>query len=140
MEGDKSITKRNGKIAYGSTFVIEVAQPDIGEFKTTTNTEYTGFNNNHLILDLGSFETKGKLISVLKIYNKSGEKDIDILGVSGSCGCVSPSSSLNKDGSYNIKLNIDMTRMNKGVENTKVVTIYLKNKKEIKIKIKVYGL
>lgn len=126
-------------IIEAPTFTVESTEPYNVDFKLTANLDYTGFNNNLLILDFGTLKRVGKTFTNIKFKSKLNSDDFQIIAVSAKCGCTKPTFTKLEDGGYIVNIGLDLTMMGKG-DNAKFVTISLKNKKEIKIKLEVHGL
>lgn len=111
-------------------FSIENATPLIGEFKFTIPLgEYTGFDNNYLILDLGEKE-KGEFATCNFMFIS---KEYKITSTASSCGCTNPSFQNTEEGQF-VTVKYDPNKITKGVD--KWFTLYLNNSlKKIKINL-----
>ena len=121
------------------TFTVENTEPYMGDLKLKTNLEYTGFNSNNLIVDFGKLKREGEAKVSLLFKNTVKFKDINIIAVSGNCGCTIPTFRKETNGDYLVTIGINLTRM--GFEdNTKFVKITMNDKRVMIIEVKVYGL
>lgn len=120
------------------TFTVENTEPHIGELKLTSNLDYTGFNSNVLIVDFGDKQREGSLKENLLFKNKMGFNDIDVTSVSASCGCTTPGFRLEGDGTL-LTIGLSLKSMSVG-NNEKYIKVVMRDKRVMKIKIRVNGL
>ena len=109
---------------------IENLTPQIGTFKLTKPTEeYTGFDTNYLILDLGD-KNKGDFTTCNFTFKSDKYK---ITSTGSSCGCTNPIFQ-NTEGGQFVTVVFDSKKITKNV--SKWFTLYLNNSEsELKINL-----
>lgn len=91
--------------------------------------EYTGFDNNYLILDFGEKKV-GDLVEMNMTFRSN---DLTIKSTSASCGCTNPILSKIDDNSQLVVVKYDTNRVAKNI--SKAVTLYLSNGKKLKFNL-----
>ena len=128
METNNIVKMENIK---NKDFEIQNLTPQIGEFKfTKPQEEYTGFDTNYLILDLGE-KKKGDFATCNFIFKSS---KYEITSTGSSCGCTNPTFQNTPDGQF-VTVTFNSNLITKGV--SKWFTLYLNNS-ETKIKINLW--
>lgn len=126
-------------IIEAPTFTVENTEPYMGELELKVNNDYTGFSGNHLIANFGELQRDGKANINLVFKNKLSFKDIDIIAISATCGCTTPTFRKEANGAYLVSIGVALKNMSIG-DNSKFVKITMSDKRIIKIEIKVHGL
>ena len=112
------------------TFEILNTTPTMGEFKLTKpEEEYTGFDKNYLILDMGE-KTKQDITTCNFMFKSDTYK---ITSTGASCGCTNPSFQNTEEGQF-VTVQFKSSLITKNVD--KWFTLYLNNsEKKIKINL-----
>lgn len=120
------------EVIKGKDFEIKNLTPQMGQFKLTDpKKEYTGFDTNYLVLDMGS-KQKGDHATCNFLFTSDTLK---ITSTGASCGCTKPSFQMTeKDNEQFVTVVFDPRQITKNV--SKWFTLYLNGvEKQIKVNL-----
>lgn len=94
-------------------------------YPVNKNQEYTGFDNNYLMLDFGN-KQKGDLVEMNMLFKS---EKYTITSASATCGCTNPSVTTNPDGTQLVVVRFDSNKITNNV--SKGVSLYLNNTSKV---------
>ena len=111
-------------IINGKGFKIENLNPTIGTlYPLFPDREYTGFDNNTLVLDFGNDRKPGDITTINFLF-KSDEYKIST--TSASCGCTNPTyRKTENNNEYHVTIEFRSDQITQNV--SKWATLYLNN-------------